>query len=240
MKIKKPKLSRKAKTLIYTSIVLLALTAVIAGNFPIPPWNASRLAEKAHLVEPAAILGTESVVSAGCNGVIIAKSDKFCMTYGYKHLDFHNADNLVCKKKMGDLTFLSISPQREYDDWDDEYFSIILIDEYPQAVRAVLTLQPYIELSRNGTKTLYERSYAVAATRKTEDYFFFRLDWKAQRDSSDLDAWLNDHYLIYRLTQELNSNRTGIDPIPGKIQLYDKDNNLILEREIDLKNPSAQ
>ncbi len=238
MKIKKPKLSRKAKTLIYTSIVLLALTAVIAGNFPITPWNAFRLAEKAHLVGPAKIIGTESVVSEGQDGVIIAKSEQFCMTYAYKHFDFHDSDYLVCKKKTGDLTFLSISSQNGHKDWDDEYCSIILIDEYPQAVRAVLSLQPYIEFSKNGTVTSrYEKSYTVTATRKAEDYFFFRLDWEAQR-GTDIDTWSKDDSLIYSLRQELNSNRTGIDPIPGKIQLYDKDNNLILEREIDLKNPN--
>ena len=235
MKVKKPQLSRKVKTLIYTTIVALFLAIVIVGNFPITPWNAFRLAEKAHFVEPARILGTESVISVGQDAVIVAKSDVFCMTYGFQYLNFHDPENLVCKKKMGDLTFLSIARQSDYDDWDDEYLSIVLFDEYPQAVRAVLSIHP-VYIYNQGER--HEKSYTVTATREAKEYFFFRLDWEAQVDSTDGDTYFYDYILIYQLNSELNSTRTGVDPIPGTIQLYDKNDTLILEREIDLKNPN--
>ena len=234
MKTKKPKLSRKAKTIIYISIVLLVLSAVIVGNYPITPRSAFRLAEKAHLVKPAKIIGTESVVSAGQDAIIIAKSEEFCMTYGYKHFAFHNADDLVCRKKTGDLTFLSIETQSIFHDWEDEYFSIILFDEYPQAVRATLSLTASVEYGSNDGEKIYERSFTVSATRRAGEYFLFRMN----TDGDDFDAWTKTSVLMLRLRESLNENHAATEPVPGKIQLYDKDNNLILEREIDLRDPS--
>ena len=236
MKIKKPQLSRKAKTLIYSSVVLLALAAIIVGNFPITPWNAFRLAEKAHLAEPAKILGTESVNSVGQNGVIIAKSEELCMTYAYRYLDFHDSDYLVCKKKTGDLTFLSIAHQNGVRNDENEYCSIILFDEYPQAVRAELTLPLSMEYYSSGDKKHYEKTYTVTATRQAEEYFFFRLDWQ----SDPFDEWIYNSSLINQLTTQINTHIYASIPLPGKIRLYDKNDNLILEREMDLQNPSGQ
>ena len=237
MKKKKPLLSRKAKTLIYISIVLVGLTVIIAGDFPLTPWSAFLLAEKAHLLKPATIVGTESVVSAGQDTVIVAETEEFCITYGYKFFGTNTPDNLVCKKKTGDLTFLSIAPTSKYGGDDDKYCSIILFDEYPQAVRAKLWLKPYMEFMSNGTKTSYEGLFTVTATREVEEYFFFRLNWQEQ-NSGGLDSFLYDSVLISNLRRSLNDSSTVTDPVPGKIQLYDKDDNLILEREIDLQNPS--
>lgn len=233
MKMKKPLLSRKAKTLIYISIVLLSLAAIIAGNFPLTPRSAFRLAEKGHLLEAARIIGTESIVSAGQKSVIIAKSDECCMTYAYKHFAFHDSDYLAFKRKTGDLTFLSIQTQNSYDGSDDEYFTIILFDEYPQAVRAKLFLTPYMYYYDNGTKTHYKRSFIVTATRESEEYFIFRMD-----TAGDLEAFLKTASLMTNLRRSLNDSFTATNPVPGKIQLYDKDGNMILEREIDLQNPS--
>ncbi len=235
MKKKKSLLSRKAKTLIYTSVVLLALTAIIAGDFPLTPWNSFRLAEKARLLRPAKIIGTESVVSAGQDTVIIAETEEFCMTYGYKFFGTNDTYNLVCKKKTGDLTFLSIEPQGSYSGKEDMYCSIILFDDYPQAVRATLSMQPYMYFNDNGTKKFYEKSFTVTATRQNEEYFFFRLN-----NADDLDTWPETSLLLETLRRNLNSSSVLTDRVPGKIQLYDKEGNLILEREIDLQNPSEQ
>jgi len=233
VRIKKPKLSRKVKTILYISVVLLVLATVIVGNYPITPWSAFRLAEKAYLVKPAKILGTESVVSAGQDGIIIAKSEELCMTYGYKHFSFHDSDDLVCRKKTGDLTFLSIATQNSYRDQEDKYFSIILFDEYPQAVRATLSLTPSVEYGSNDGKEFYERSFTVSATRRAGEYFLFRMN-----TDGDFDAWMKTPLLMDNLRMSLNDNSVVTDPVPGKIQLYDKDGNLILEREIDLRDPS--
>lgn len=233
MKKKKPLLSRKAKTLIYISIVLVALTVIIAGNFPVTPYGAFRLAEKGHLLEAAKIIGTESIVSAGQKSVIIAKSDEFCMTYGYKDFAFHDSDYLAFKRKTGYLTFLSIQTQKSYIGSEDNYFTIILFDEYPQAECAILTLKPYVYYSDNGTKTFYEKSFTVTATRESEEYFIFRMD-----TTGNLETSMKNRILMSNLRRCLNDSSTVTDPVPGKIQLYDKDNNLILEREIDLRDPS--
>lgn len=233
MKKKTPLLSRKAKTLIYISIVLLSLAAIIAGNFPLTPRSAFRLAEKGHLLEAARIIGTESIVSAGQKSVIIAKSDECCMTYAYKHFAFHDSDYLAFKRKTGDLTFLSIQTQNSYDGSDNEYFTIILFDEYPQAVRATLSLKASVEYSSNGTKEIYERSFTVSATRRAGEYFLFRMN-----TDGDLETFLKTSVLMQRLRMSLNENSVVTEPVPGKIQLYDKDNNLILEREIDLRDPA--
>jgi hypothetical protein len=57
-------------------------------------------------------------------------------------------------------------------------------------------------------------------------------------DGDDFDAWTKTSVLMLRLRESLNENHAATEPVPGKIQLYDKDNNLILEREIDLRDPS--
>ena len=240
MKEKKSRLSRKAKTLIYTSVVMLALTAIIASNFPVTPRSCFRSAEKAHLLKPAKIISAESVVSVGQQAVIIAETDEFYITYGYRLFGTNNADNLAYKKKTGDLTFLSIAPQSKYDDWDDEYFTIFLFDEYPQAIRAELALKPCMEFSDNGTKTLFERSFTVTATRETEKYFLFRLNWRKENASADTDTWFRTFILMSHLHESLNDNSAVTHPVTGMIRLYDKANNLVLEREIDLKNPNPQ
>ena len=247
MKKKKSLLSRKAKTVIYSLIALLALAAIIQGNFPITPWNAFRLTEKADLVGPSTILGTESVSSLGQDGVIVAKTDKFCMTYAYQHFSFReqdkDKDHILCKKKTGDLTFLSILGRDSYSVYSDEneHLPIILFDDYPEAVRATLVVSPRIVIDDE----LYQKTYTATANRKADGYFLFRIHWPVQVDiNSYMDehsfivSYMDQYSLIDFMRKDINSSRyPPVCRAPATICLYDKYGQLILERDLDLTDP---
>ncbi len=247
MKKKKPQLSRKAKTVIYALIALLALAAIIQGNLPITPWSAFRLTEKADLVGPSTILGTESVNSVGQDAVIIAKTDEFCMTYAYQHFSFReqnkDKDQVLCKKKTGDLTFLSILGRDFYTTFSEENkeLPIILFDDYPEAIRATLVASPRIVINEE----LYQTTYTVTANRKVDGYFLFRINWQEQLDTDSFTdeqsatvSLTHQYHLVNAMKNDINSSRyPPMCRTPATVCLYDKYGQLILERELDLADP---
>ena len=245
MKKKKPQLSRKAKTVIYALIALLALAAIIQGNLPITPWNAFRLTEKADLVGPSTILGTESVNSVGQDAVIIAKTDEFCITYAYQHFSFReqdkDKDQILCKKKTGDLTFLSILSRSSYYGEENKELPIILFDDYPQAASATLVVSPRIVID----KKLYQKTYTVTTDRKADGYFLFRINWQEQLDTdsftdeqSAIVSLTHQYHLVDAMRNDINSSRyPPACRTPATVCLYDKYGQLILERELDLADP---
>lgn len=227
---RKPLLSRKVRTLIYALIILLALTAVLCGSFPITPRSAFRLAEKAQLATPGQILGTEFVNSMGQNAVIIAENEDLCMTYSYRYLAWADYENLVCKKKTGDLTFLSMERAQRYSYEEDQYAPIILFDSYPQAVRAELE----IDLSMDFSGTIFQNRYAVTADRTAKGYFLFRLNWRDPVNWTDYPEW---SVIIHSFLKQMNQTYPVLDPAPARIRLYDRDGTLILDRQLDLTAP---
>lgn len=231
MKQKKSLLSRKAKTLIYASIVALTLATIIQGSLPITPWSAFRLAEKAHLIRPSKILGTESVDSAKQDAVIIAETEEGCLTYAYNHFAFNNVGDLVYKQKAGDLTFMSITLGSQQRNKAKDYLSIILFDDYPQAVRATLVVSPSME--SNGE--LVQMTYTATAKRKADGYFLFQVDWAV---SGGVDAYFDSFYLSELVRSSLNAPpRLSSVRAPATLCLYDKHGQLILERDLDIMDP---
>lgn len=159
------------------------------------------------------------------------------MTYAYKHFAFNDSNNLVCIKKSGDLTFMSIGRSNSFSGNEKKYLPIILFDDYPQAVQATLVVEPRAIIDG----ALYQKSYTVTADRKTDGYFLFRLNWPEQViwDNAD-DSYMDDWRLTDLLRQQLNGAYWGTSSVPCNIKLYDKDGQLILEREIDLAKPHPQ
>lgn len=196
---------------------------IIAGDFPLTAQTAFRLAEKASLLDPGKILGTEQIGSFDQNAVIIAENEKICMTYVYNKWNWTDPDGFVYMDKTGDLTFTSVSPFHGYNNLggvEDNPFLVILFDDFPDAVRAELDLRPCVTTS-NGTK---EARWNLIAGRHSDGYFLFKLDRS-----------FNNDFLLFCLQSSLT------DTIPSStfsastvIRLYDKNNQLILERELDL------
>ena len=84
----------------------------------------------------------------------------------------------------------------------------------------------------------YQLEKAALWDRKVNGYDTLCAQIRMNTDGDDFDAWTKTSVLMLRLRMSLNENSVEMEPVPGKIQLYDKDNNLILEREIDLRDPS--
>lgn len=235
MRNKKPRyhrLSRKQKIVICLVLIVIALYGLISTNAPVTPMAAFRLAEKAALLDPGQILGTESATPNGQDSIIVAQNDTACITFAYEDFKSYSSDDLAFRKKNSDLTFVSIKSYLNYGLTDKSlivnpdhtrYLPIVLFDDYPDAARAELD----ITLCRTDEEPQHKKLYQVTAERQSKGYFLFYLEWHSDFISEDRE--------IDSLQRALADNIVvnGFEA-PTVIRLYDKNDQLILEREMDI------
>lgn len=228
MKKQKAKKSWFSRTILYAlGLVLLVPLAYLAlGCPPLTPEMAFRQAERANLLGPSTILGTESKwldLSEERRYMVLAETDQSCMLYTYT--DRTTPDNywLYHQEKTGDATVLGVQYIQGTDDPDRPPLPIVFFDDFPEAQSAHLE---WTEKSMH----FISRPIFRTAQRTQPGYFLFYYDAITEitdwSDSSEIpeDTVINITVSFYREDGTLIAERS-FD--------YSEDGTLISERSFE-------
>ena len=219
------------KTQVFLNLgLILVLPLVLYLMFDSPvfsPEAAFRRAEKANLVGPSEILGIEEVQGMFGNTYVIGDNGDSAVLFLYdeNHYSQSNYWRLVYRPKMGSISVYGLH-QMTFGFFDSIY-PLIVMDDYPEAVRAELDLELYWQ--HNETLEVYRKSYHLSAERTRPGYFRMNIqlppevsDWEREaisqfsRYSSDPPTYLGDF------------------SYPATVRLYDGEDNLICQQSLDL------
>ena len=137
--------------------------------------QAFRRMEKKHMVGPSRILGIEQLETTYADQLVIAETEEgvilFADTqtmgnFGFAYRE-RNQEVMVC---VAPIFLSSIRPP----DGDD--LTLIVFDDYPEAVRAEVELETFWEDNQNGKQYRYQ--YTLSGERTNPGYF--RLDYDIQ------------------------------------------------------------
>ena len=226
MKKRMKRIPRPLLVLIHIAVTLLCFLMIYI-SLGFPSFTAEmqyRRLEKSRMVDPATILGTETV--NGKNRILIAKSDTQVMLFFYTDGITVNSTDLVIREKCGDLTLLpAVELLSNYRERANYGAPIILFDEYPQAVRAELRLPIPLEVNNNsGHTTMQNEVYLLKSTRESDGYFRFTIT-HSNRMSRLLKRLAN-------ASRGYNGDDVLIAENPFTVRLYDANDQLIVDKTI--------
>lgn len=234
--------NRKWKVLILLLVTaaLFPLIWLVSGAPPLSPEMSMRREEKARFTGPATIIATEQIKAYGFDEMIIGESEYGYTLYGYSRENYASDHHLVYRAKTGNLTVIAMKDRSAIMCSDfDEALPILLFDEYPAAVRAELDITYGMEYNDE-----YEFEYSLQANRENSGYFLFSLPFNQAQFSltenglfsatMSGDAY-SENEVIHHIGQTLGGGSLAYHtPVPVTVRLYDKDDNLILERSMDI------
>lgn len=219
-----------------TGLILTLYTFIGAPTLTIE--QRFRRAEKAHLVGPSQILGyteLETDFYGGYWNMLIADDGDgitfFC--YAYSESDKLSQTELIYRKKTGDITVLSAPfPQDNRDQTTFAKLPVFVFDDYPEAVRAELD----ITLNALYKETYFTKTYSMTSNRENPGYFQFALT------SANLEGLGVEGYAIQVLTLISGYGGRSIptSSIPATVRLYDGDDRLICERDLEITSVVEQ
>ena len=224
---------RKFKILLYVTGILLSFPVmyILIGCPAVTAEMGFRRAERAHLVGPSLILGTEEIHTTKDGWLMIARSEDGFTLYPYT-LDSNGSENLYYFRKTDDITVASV-----YDDYvtgiEDPSLPIIVFDDYSEAVRAELELSYSIYYNN----MYYENSYYLQSDRTTRGYFVFSLPFASNMRIVSGDVFIRnvdadkENSLIYAISGML-SGEFPHDGVPITVRLYNQNDNLIAEKNL--------
>ena len=196
--------------------------------------HAFRRMEKRHMVGPSRVLGIEQMETTYADQLVIAETEEgvilFADTemmgdYGFAYQE-KTQDIMVC---VAPIFLSSIRPPNGDD------LTVILFDDYPEAVRAEVELETFWEDNQSGKQYRYQ--YTLSGLRTNPGYF--RLDYDIQ--------W-HDYQGVYEhpenaAVRELVHNTVNIHlahqrvptgEFPCTVKLYGEEGELLLSQELYL------
>lgn len=219
-------------------LILPVLIYVFVGAPSLTVEQGFRRAEKENLVGPAEILGIETIDGILTDTLVVAKTQKGVILYVDQDSVDWPVNPLVYREKTGELMICG-SPGRISPivppDGDD--LTVILFDNYPQAVRAELDMELFWENRQTGKQ--YRYRYSLSGTRKNPGYI--RMDYPVQwKDWQGID----DHPENTAIFQFVNhsadgSYRAPAGEFPASVRLYDENDTLIHTEETYLFPPAS-
>lgn len=193
--------------------------------------HAFRRMEKRHMVGPSQILGIEQMETTFADQLVVAKTEKgviLCVDaesmvdhgFSYREMD---QDIKVC---IAPIFLSSIRPPNGDD------LTVILFDNYPEAVRAELDIETFWEDNQTGKQ--YRYRYFLSGVRTNPGYI--RMDYDIQWHDYQ-GVW--DHpeneamqELVHRTVNAHLPAPAG--EFPATVRLYDESGELICNRDIFL------
>ena len=221
------RIPRPLLVLIHIAVTLLCILMIyiILGSPSFTAEMQYRRLEKSHIVDPATILGTETV--SGKGKILIAKSDTQLMLFFYNDGIIVNSTDLLIRDSYGDLTILpAVELLSSYTERKNYGLPIILFDTYPQAVRAELRFTMLLETYKNNSPelTIQKESFILKATRTNDGYFRFNIE-HSNHMSKMLETLAN-------ASRGYNNDDALIAEIPFSVRLYDANDQLITDQII--------
>lgn len=195
-----------------------------------------RRAEKAHLVGPAEILGTEELETAFPSywNMLIADDGEgiifFCYDYDHSKLD---QSELIYRKKTGDITVLGAPfPNEGREKTTVAKYPVFIFDNYPEAVYAELDIT--LRVNYDGER--FRKTYQLHADRKNSGYFTFTL---GSVNPEGLGA--EGHALqVFALISGYGGRSFPELTIPATVRLYAADKTMICERTLEISSVVKQ
>jgi len=230
------KIPRKLQVLLNVLTIALLLFAlyVFHGSPCFTPEQAYRRLEKANSVGPAQILGYESFVGYRTTQIVLAETENgVILSQVYpqsKHTFFANQFFYV--EKRGDIT-ITPTPQDLHWQIDDseQCLTMVVFDEYPQAVRAELDffIFWYAGIDRPNA---YEETVHLESQRENEGYFRFDMPFTYDKYAVNPRAEaISQLSMVFYYPQDWTPPK---DSYPATVRLYDAENNLIIEKDMQL------
>lgn len=207
------------------------------------PEAAFRYEERLNMVGPAKIVATVDNASYHYDRVILAEDKKGFALYGYNSEKYeYDKSEFYYLNKTGDITIIPL-PYSTVDEGSHTFsdITIVMADLYPQAVRAELDIVLYDDAYYSyGGKHIRFPGYWTCSTeaqRQLPGYFIFSAScgrddgtavwyWK----SKTLCTFLTDTVVM----PSINSNTYSLT-----VRLYDAAEELIVEKEMKISNPSV-
>lgn len=214
---------------------------IFIGAPPFSDEHRYRRAERANMVGPAKILDIidfTPVKGELYKRMVIADDGDGVILYMYEPLS-DRPEKLIYRKKQGAVTVYA-APYELYIHRDvyDFKVPIILFDDFPQAIRAELECILWsISDEKSIPKTMHPETVFAEAYRDTPGYFCFHLNSPGfstfpSTDESEQPTLMTFCRLTSRSIYDVYANTE----LPVTIRLFDKDNNLIHEEIVTVRN----
>ena len=233
------RLPRALRTLIQIIAILLCLVIayLAAGSPALTKEMEYRQLEKAYMLGPCTILGTETLSSNSHKKVMIGKDETHLMLCPYTDGEELGRFSPIFREKHGNLTLLAAWDAHndilKTDPEDNFHLPVILFDEYPEAVRAEVEFTMYApaEQAPNG----YKYDFFLESTRTTDGYFYFEIEHKANTNPLYTNMLRGIAYISHGFGGE-----NLIEPTePISVRLYDKNDQLIVDEIIYFRDITA-
>lgn len=227
------KIPRKVQVAVNLLLILLfgMLLYVILGAPAFNLEHAFRRMEKRQMVGPSQILGIEQLETTYADELVVARTEKGVILYtdtetmGFHGFSYREMDQDV-EVCIVPVFLSSIRPP----DGDD--LTVILFDDYPEAVRAELDLETFWEDNQTGKQYRYQ--YSLSGTRTNPGYIRMDYDVKWHDYQGVWDHPENEavQELVSRTVNAHLYAPTG--EFPATVRLYDEKDTLICSRDIFL------
>lgn len=226
------KIPRKTQVAINLLLILFfpLLIYVFVGGPAFTTEQGYRRAEKENLVGPGEILGIETIDGLFTDTLVVAKTRYGVILYT-ENGNNYPVNPLVYRERTGDLMICGAPASLSTivpPDGDD--LTVILFDNYPDAVRAELDMEIFWENAQTGKHYRYQ--YSLEGTRTNPGYI--RMDYDVQwHDSLGID----DHPENTAIHQFVAHSRDGTyrapaGEFPATVRLYDQTGNLLHEEQM--------
>lgn len=198
------------------------------------PEQAYRRLEKANSVGPAQILGYENADGTYTTQIVVAETENgVIMSQIYPQSDItYAATSFYYVEKRGDIT---VTPTPRDLHWrideDELCLTMLVFDEYPQAVRAELDFFVFLYAGIDKPNA-FEKTYKLESVRKNDGYFRFDLPFAYNKYEVDPQA-----EAIFQLSMVFYYPTDWTPPkdsYPATVRLYDAEDNLIIEKTMQL------
>ena len=232
------KMSYRCKALLsLAGAVLLTGVLYIAAESPaLSPTMQFRREEKANLLGPAVILGTESIRSTGFDRLIAADAGDGVILFSYNS-GYYGSNQLVYREKTGNITVVAAPESEPF--WvftKNMDLNILVFDTYPEAVQAEIEFTLRAEGSIQNTPFDFEKEYLLKADRTNAGYFRFTYT------ASDPVMLGPEGAALQSFAEVSSSLRSGYldDRIPVTVRLYDAGGNLIGQETVTILSIPAE
>lgn len=228
-------LTRKKKIgfLLLGICVSLLFLYLYCGYPPFTKEQQFRRAEKADLIGPSAILGTEEVqLTNSVQTVIVAEDDTSVTLFGCG-----DAGHLLHRRKTGGLTIVVWPNQPDLMPSEPFEMPVFLYDDFPEARRAELEFTLTWDES-------FMRDYFVEAQREKSGYFRFDVYCAGTEITYDASGASMDDKEVSLLSSlaiasDYNEGSSRAQ-FPITVRLYNNRDELITEQTITLQSAAVE
>lgn len=232
------KLSHRSKALLFLAgtVLLAAVLYIVAGSPALSPEMQLRREEKANLIGPSAILGTEAIRSTGFDRLIAADAGDGVILFSYNS-NYYDSNQLVYREKTGNITVVAAPESEPFWAFTKEMdLNILVFDTYPEAVHAEMAFTLRTEGSIQNIPFNFEKAYLLEADRTNAGYFRFTYT------ASDPEMLGPEGAALQTFAEISSSLRASYleDRIPVTVRLYDASRKLIGQETVTLLSIPAQ